>query len=174
MSPGLLLWLKVSAGTAIAVVGLLASPPMPRAHGLAALAPLEGAGAGLLLYVALVRTRPRAPLRVARVRIAVCKYIILGVLAANEEVVWRRVVLGELLRAGSLAAVAGSTLMFALAHRARPALHLGTGLTFGAVYAATGALAASVGAHWVYNSLLAAFGERRPLGESGGGVEATG
>ena len=36
---------------------------------------------------------------------------------ANEELVWRRVVLGELLRAGALAALAVSTLGFALAHR---------------------------------------------------------
>ena len=78
----------------------------------------------------------------------------LVVAAAAEEVVWRRVVLGELLRAGPLAALAGSTLGFALVHRTRQSLHLGTGAAFGGLYLATGALAASIAAHWAYNVFL--------------------
>ena len=62
--------------------------------------------------------------------------------------------LGELLRSGPIVALAGSTLGFAFAHRARPGLHLGTGAVFGGVYLATGALAACIAAHWTYNVLL--------------------
>ena len=79
-----------------------------------------------------------------------------GWLRSNEELLWRRLVLGGLLPGGALAALAVSTLGFALAHRARPALHLGTGATFGGLYLATGALAAPVAAHWAYNALLLA------------------
>ena len=79
---------------------------------------------------------------------------ILGLAAVNEELLWRRLVLGGILPSGALAALAVSTLGFALAHRARPALHLGTGATFGGLYLATGALAAPVAAHWAYNTLL--------------------
>ena len=50
-------------------------------------------------------------------------------------------------------ALAGSSLGFAFAHRAR-GLHLGTGAVFGGVYLATGALAACIVAHWTYNVLL--------------------
>jgi membrane protease YdiL (CAAX protease family) len=83
------------------------------------------------------------------------------VAAASEEIVWRRVVLGELLRVGPLAAVAGSTLGFALVHRTRQTLHLGTGAAFGSLYLATGALAASIAAHWAYNVLLLTLAARR-------------
>jgi membrane protease YdiL (CAAX protease family) len=80
---------------------------------------------------------------------------LLGLLAINEEIVWRRVLLGEFLTAGVIPALAASTVGFALAHRAR-LLHLVTGATFGGLYLATGAIAASVAAHWVYNALVSA------------------
>ena len=71
--------------------------------------------------------------------------------------VWRRVALGELLRAGVVPALAASTVGFALMHRTRRSVHLGTGGAFGAVYLSTGALAASVAAHWTYNVLVGGF-----------------
>jgi membrane protease YdiL (CAAX protease family) len=58
-----------------------------------------------------------------------------------------------LLASGALVALSLSTVGFALAHRAR-ALHLGTGAAFGGLYLSTGALVASVVAHWVYNVLV--------------------
>jgi membrane protease YdiL (CAAX protease family) len=85
---------------------------------------------------------------------------LIGLFAANEEVVWRRVVLGELLPAGSMPALALSALGFALVHHRSRALHLGTGAAFGGVYLATGALAASIAAHWAYNLLVASLVER--------------
>ena len=82
--------------------------------------------------------------------------MVLGLAALNEEIVWRRVLLGELLFEARSAALAASALGFAISHRARPGLHLGTGAAFGAVYLATGALTASVAAHWAYNVLVGA------------------
>jgi membrane protease YdiL (CAAX protease family) len=84
----------------------------------------------------------------------------LALLATNEEIVWRRVVLGELLDTSVLAAIFVSTAGFAL-HRSRRRLQLGTGAVFGALYISTGALAASVAAHWAYNALVGALVDRR-------------
>jgi membrane protease YdiL (CAAX protease family) len=130
---------------------LLLAPdaPQPRLGPPAAAA--VGGAAGLLLYCAVARRRPYGPPPTPPV-VAACAVLIVA--AASEEILWRRVVLGELLRAGPFAAVAGSTLGFALAHRGRPALHLGTGAAFGCLYLATGALIASIAAHWSYNVLL--------------------
>ncbi len=83
-----------------------------------------------------------------------------GLWATNEEVLWRRVVLGELLSAGMASALAVSTVGFALAHRTRRLVHLGTGGLFASVYLVTGVLAASVAAHWVYNVLVGALLDR--------------
>jgi membrane protease YdiL (CAAX protease family) len=88
------------------------------------------------------------------VSLALASCALLALAAAGEEIVWRRVVLGELLRTGPIVALVGSSLGFALAHRPRQGLHLGTGAVFGGVYLATGALAACIAAHWVYNVLL--------------------
>jgi len=69
-------------------------------------------------------------------------------------------VLGELLGAGVVVALAASAGAFALAHRARRGIHVGTGVTFGALYVVTGALAASIAAHWIYNALVGAAVDR--------------
>jgi membrane protease YdiL (CAAX protease family) len=144
--------------TAAATLALTLAPAVPPARlgPLAAVA--AGMLAGLVLYLAVARRRPYVlpPFPAALVACAV-----LLVAAASEEVVWRRVVLGELLRVGPAAAVAGSTLGFALVHRTRQLLHLGTGAAFGGLYLVTGALAASIAAHSAYNVLLLALAERR-------------
>jgi membrane protease YdiL (CAAX protease family) len=123
------------------------------------MAAVLGACCGLLLFALLARAFPRLP-ACDRWPVFAGKLAILALLAANEEVLWRRVALGELLRAGVVPALAASTLGFALLHRARPALHLGTGGVFGALYVSTGTLAACVAAHWTYNVLVAALVER--------------
>jgi membrane protease YdiL (CAAX protease family) len=116
-----------------------------------------GACAGLVLFSAITRVRPRLPPATSPASVALGKLAFLGLLATNEEVVWRRVALGELLRAGVLPALVASTVGFALVHRTRRGVHLATGGAFGAVYLSTGALAASVAAHWTYNVLVGAF-----------------
>jgi membrane protease YdiL (CAAX protease family) len=149
------LWLRFALGTCVAFGSLLIlSPRAPQRRVPAPVAAAIGAAAGLLLYVTVSRRRPFAP------RGLTPAFGLLALAAANEELVWRRVVLGELLRSGPVAAAAGSTLGFALAHRAQPGLHLGTGAAFSALYLATGTLAACIAAHWIYNSFLVTLGER--------------
>jgi membrane protease YdiL (CAAX protease family) len=148
------LWLQlVVVGTGALALLLALSPERPGARLTPFVAVPLGAAAGLVLFLAVARRLPvRSCDRPLRLMIAVA--VLFGLAAAAEEVLWRRVVLGELLRAGPAAALAASSLGFALSHRARPALHLGTGAVFGCVYLATGALAACIAAHWLYNLLL--------------------
>ena len=156
-------WLRFALGTAFAL-GLLVtlSPARPASRLSAVLQPVVGLAAGGLLYLILVRSLPRRPTPGPSASAAVGKCVLFGVAALNEEIVWRRVLLGELLFGGVVAALAASTLAFAVSHRARPALHLGTGAAFGAVYLTTGALVATVTAHWAYNVLVGAHvGGRR-------------
>jgi hypothetical protein len=57
--------------------------------------------------------------------------------------------------AGPLAALVASSVAFGVVHRRLRLLHVATGAAFGGVYLLTGALAASLAAHWVYNTLVA-------------------
>jgi membrane protease YdiL (CAAX protease family) len=149
-------WGRLGLGTAVSAALLVAlSPARPSLRLDLPLAALAGAVAGVTLYLAVARRRPLRPA-------GLTKAGLLALAATNEEVVWRRVVLGELLRAGSLAAFAGSTLGFALVHRARVGLHFATGATFGCLYLVTGALAAPIAAHWMYNLLLLGLSEQTP------------
>jgi membrane protease YdiL (CAAX protease family) len=152
------LWLRVAAITAVSgalLFALVPDRPPPRVPWAIAIA--IGVCAGLALFSAITRSRPRLspPRRLAPV--ALVKLAFLGLWATNEEVVWRRVALGELLPTGALSALVASTVGFALMHRTRRRVHLGTGGAFGAVYLSTGALAASVAAHWTYNALVGAL-----------------
>ena len=154
MSAEAWLWAQLAAGAALALVLLATvSPerPPPRASAAEALA--FGVLAGVALYLAVARRGLVLP-RGVTLTVEAAGCALLGIAAAGEEVVWRRVVLGELLRFGPIVALAGSSLAFAFAHRARPGLHLVTGAVFGGVYLATGALAACIAAHWIYNVLL--------------------
>jgi membrane protease YdiL (CAAX protease family) len=147
----------VAAGAVATALLVVVAPDQPAPRlGLLGAAPAGVAG-GLLLYLAVARRRPYVP-PLAPPALAAC--CVLVVAAASEEVVWRRVVLGELLRAGPVVAAAGSTLGFALVHRTRQSLHLGTGATFAGLYLATGALAAAIAAHWAYNVLLLTLAAR--------------
>lgn len=150
---------RLGLGSALALVLFVAlAPAEPPARVGPLAATSTGVFAGLLLYLAVARRRPYVPPPVPSAAVA-C--VVLVVAAASEEVVWRRIVLGELLRVGPVAAVAGSTLGFALVHRTRQSLHLGTGATFAGLYLATGVLAAAIAAHWAYNVLLLTLAERR-------------
>jgi membrane protease YdiL (CAAX protease family) len=149
------LWGRLVLGSVVAIAVLLAfSPPLPDERLPMAAGVGVGAATGVLLYLAVSRQLPVLPSRLAPVRLALATALFLGVAAANEEILWRRAVLGELLRVSPGTALAGSTLLFALAHRSRPGLHLLTGAVFGAVYLGTGTLIAAVATHWTYNLLL--------------------
>lgn len=156
------LWLQIGLATSVSLaLLLLVAPPRPAVRLPWGVAGLGGVVAGILLYVAVTRCRPCLPARRQPVALAFAAQAILGLLATNEEVVWRRVVLGELLETGAITAVVASTVGFALVHRSRRKMQLATGAVFGALYLLTGALAASVAAHWVYNALVGALLDRR-------------
>jgi membrane protease YdiL (CAAX protease family) len=156
------LWARVATMTSLALaLGLALSPPQPRARMADGAGVAVGAAAGIVLFAALLR---RAPVlaRLGTAPSALGKQLFLGVCAANEEVLWRRVLLGELLPTGGLTALAVSSAGFALAHRRARGFHLATGLAFGGVYLVTGVLVASIAAHWMYNVLVGSIVERVP------------
>jgi membrane protease YdiL (CAAX protease family) len=147
--------------TALAVsLRLALSPPQPPVRVAPALAPALGVAAGAVLFAAVSRRRPS--LASAWSQRVLGRQLFLGLCAANEEIVWRRTLLGELLPAGFLLALLVSSAGFAVAHRRSRVLHAGTGLAFGLVYIATGALGASIAAHWVYNALVGSLLQRVP------------
>jgi membrane protease YdiL (CAAX protease family) len=156
-----LFWTRVATVTALAVsLRFALEPPQPPVRVAPALALALGAAAGAVLFGAVAGRSPsfagaRAPRLAAR-------QLFLGLCAANEEIVWRRTLLGELLPAGSVLALLVSSAGFAVAHRRLRLLHAGTGLVFGALYLATGVLAASIAAHWIYNAFVGSLLQRAP------------
>jgi len=156
-------WARIAAGSALAAsLTLLLEPPHPGRHVTLPLALAAGLIAGGALFVVASRRRPSCRQRRARKSVVVGRQLFLGLCAANEELLWRRLLLGELLVAGPVVALALSSAGFAVAHRRARVLHAGTGSAFGAVYLATGFLGASIAAHWAYNTLVAGLFERGP------------
>lgn len=161
MSPAIALWSRISAGTALAVaLGLAFAPAHPAIRVSWPVAAALGAGSGAALFTAATRRRPLLHVATPSISLLLTRLGFLGLWATNEEVIWRRVALGELLPRGIVPALAASTVGFALVHRTRRWLHLGTGGAFGALYVATGALVASIAAHWVYNVLVGGMVDR--------------
>lgn len=143
------LWASLGGYWAVAAASVVAYPGSPVGELPPAPAAAAGALAGALLFAGVARARPRVPRR-----IAAGATLVLAALA--EELVWRRLALGWLVaRWPTPAALAGATVLFALAHRRARATQLVTGATFGTAYL-LGGLAAAVCAHAAYN--LAAAG----------------
>jgi membrane protease YdiL (CAAX protease family) len=161
VSPGVALWVRVAAVTAATIALTLVLGPERPARRLSPAAAIPvGAAAGLTLFAAVARARPRLPTATGSVTLLAAKLGFFGLVATNEELLWRRLALGEMLGAGAIPAVVGSSLGFAFVHRARRGIHVLTGGMFGVVYLATGVLVASVAAHVVYNVLVAALVDR--------------
>jgi membrane protease YdiL (CAAX protease family) len=161
LTPAAALWSRIVAFTAVSfALALVLAPPQPDRTLPWPAAVAVGALAGVALFAAAARARPGRPAASSSALLLLARAGFFGVWATNEELVWRRFALGELLGAGAVPALAASTVGFALMHRTRPALHLTTGGVFGALYLATGVLAASVVAHWSYNVLVAAVVDR--------------
>ena len=161
MSAGVALWTRIALVTAATLVlTAVLAPPTPATRLEWPSATAVGGGAGLALFVGIARRRPSLPAPRSSVPVLLAKLAFFGLWATNEELLWRRVALGELLAVGALPALVASTLGFALIHRARRRVHLVTGSAFGGVYLATGALVASVVAHWTYNVLVGALVDR--------------
>jgi membrane protease YdiL (CAAX protease family) len=161
MSAAFALWARIAVGTALALsLGLTLVPAHPSARVAWPVGAVVGMASGLVLFVVATRRRPLLPAATRSTSILLAKLGFLGLWATIEEVIWRRVALGELLPRGILPALAASTVGFALTHQRRRLLHLGTGSTFGALYLSTGVLAASIAAHWVYNVLVGGLVDR--------------
>jgi len=156
-------WLRIGLMTLVAATLALAlSPPVPRAQVVPALAVAIGAATGSTLFAAASRRAPRLPIVRPRAAVNLAKQAVLGLCAANEEVIWRRVILGELLPVGTFVALVASSAVFALAHRRSRVLHVATGGAFGSVYVATGSLGACILAHWLYNAFVGTLAGRAP------------
>jgi ABC-2 type transport system ATP-binding protein len=151
--------LAISVGASAAVLALVrVDPPLARLDALPSL--LASAGVACALFTALAG---RVPWQLGRLlgggrRIAV-RGAYLTLTSASEEVLWRLLVLGGLAPViGPAPALLASTVGFALAHgvqrRDVVAVHLFTGAVFGAVYAGTGRIEASILAHVLYNWLV--------------------
>jgi membrane protease YdiL (CAAX protease family) len=150
-------WSRLACTTALAVsLALVLVPSRPALRLPRPAATAAGLAAGVALFAAAARRAPIWPRR------SVAAQLVLGLCATNEELLWRRLLLGELLPAGAFVALTVSSLGFAAVHRRARLLHAATGSAFGGVYLATGFLGASIAAHWVYNALVGSLVERVP------------
>jgi ABC-2 type transport system ATP-binding protein len=141
-----------------ALLLLSPTPPPRQPLGSVASVPL-GVLAGVALFAALARARPRVLLT----PLALATAIVVAGAGMSEEAVWRAFALGRISpTVGAWTAVGLTTVAFAAAHvpmlRARGAtVQLVTGATFGALFVVTGSLVACALAHATYN-LFAVLG----------------
>jgi len=149
------LWLRVAIGVAAASATAIAGPAPPPTDprvGTVAAAAL-GVPLGVLLFLALARTRPRLP---GGGELTRAQFAFLLGWAWVEEMLWRRLLLAGVAVVGGVAiGFVAATAFFALAHRSGRATHLLTGAVFGGAFVATGRLGAAVASHAVYNLLVA-------------------
>jgi ABC-2 type transport system ATP-binding protein len=158
-------WARPAAWAALTALGLATAP------GIAPLDPMLGglgdalvlgctAGAGTFALLARRRLPAVAIVALPRQRL-LARSLVLTAKSAQEEVLWRALLLGVLAGPlGRLAALAASAVLFAGSHVRRQGraatAHLLTGTAFGAVYLTTGRLLAAIAAHATYNVLIGA------------------
>ena len=144
------LWLGILAYWVGAAASLaLYHPPAIVAFVPWSLAVPLGAALGIVLFVGIARCTPRPPMALVLV-------LVLSASAVAEEIVWRRLLLGELAqRSSALPALAAVSALFAFTHRSRRLLHAGTGAAFGGLYLLSGSLVAVCVAHAGYNLSVA-------------------
>jgi ABC-2 type transport system ATP-binding protein len=151
---------RTAGVTGLAVGLLLVADPGVRSHAGLAVSVVAGAVVAGALFCLLARRLPTLRVASGRRPAVAIGGGRLAVRAAGEEVIWRWWLLGSLVATiGAPAALGVSTACFALAHagwqgRRGVAVHLVTGSSFGAVFLATGRLAAAVAAHAGYNLLV--------------------
>ena len=159
--------MRVAVGHALAlcttmVAALAIAPSVDPIISVGAFAPLVGIASGAVLFCSLSRRSiPYDGLRRAPKRRLLARSLVLSLKSAQEEAVWRGVVLGVIVgTAGRAGALVLSTAAFAAAHlssHGRLALvHVLTGAVFGAAYVVTGDLTAAISAHIAYNVLIGA------------------
>lgn len=133
-----------------------------------------GGCAGVALFFGLARRRmPRSVGHLPQRRL-LARTLVLGAKSAQEEALWRALLLGVLVTPlGRLGALALSAVVFAAAHllhqRRLAVVHLVTGAVFGATYLVTGRLASAIAAHASYNVLVgvAALAEELSVSDTG-------
>jgi ABC-2 type transport system ATP-binding protein len=143
----------------LVALGLLALAPTDPPRAAFAVRPAVPAGlaAGTVLFMVLAR---RTPSIRRRSPAAVAASLTVAATGASEEAIWRGFLLARLVPlVGIAAALLLAAAGFAATHlpamgRTGVVVHLGTGAAFGAVFAATGSLAACAAAHAVYNVLV--------------------
>jgi ABC-2 type transport system ATP-binding protein len=153
----------------LVALGLLALAPThpPRVPFAAIAAVPAGVAAGTLLFVVLARQVPTVRRRSAA---AVGTGFAVAATGASEEAIWRGFLLARLVPCvGIVAAVLLAAGGFAATHfpamgRVGVVVHLGTGVTFGTLFALTGSLAACAAAHVMYNVLVILGREPRLTG----------
>lgn len=150
-------WVAV---TALAIVVAPSIEPLdPTLHGRAN-GVVFGCLVGGAIFAVLARRRiPAAAVAALPRRRLVARSVVLTAKSAQEEALWRGVLIGFLIGPfGRVAAVGATTVLFAAAHAHRQgraaAAHLVTGTAFGVVYVVTGRLLAAVAAHAIYNVLV--------------------
>ena len=149
------LWIRLAAGVSVAAGSILLIPvDAPDARVSAGAGLILGVLGGVILFCALAGAGPLIrPSPLTRRRVTRSSFFL--VWATVEEALWRRLALASLaLQVGWLVALVGSSIGFALSHRAGWPSHLVTGLGFGSIYLATGQLLAAIAMHTVYNLLI--------------------
>jgi ABC-type multidrug transport system ATPase subunit/membrane protease YdiL (CAAX protease family) len=152
----------------LVALGLLALAPTSPPHAPVQLTVAVAVGvlAGTVLFTALAR---KAPVLRRCSPVAVGAGLSVAAAGAGEEAIWRGFVLARIAPSvGIVAAVLLAAGGFAATHfpalrRRGVAVHLGTGTVFGAVFAATGSLAACAVAHASYNMLALLSREPRAV-----------
>lgn len=151
------LWLALGGYGAGAIASLaLVDRSAGRARWPVPVAVAVGTVTGCLLFAALARVRPHLPAHLSLACVLVAA-------AAAEEILWRRMLLGELVQHVSpLSALAGSSVLFAFAHVRARAAHVLAGATFGLLYLFSGGVLSACCAHGAYNLAVAGVALREP------------
>jgi len=154
---------RLGVWVTVAIVGVLVAPdlrPLDPTVGPVSEAIVLGCLAGASVFLLLARRSIRAAaLSALPPRRLLARSIVLTAKSAEEEAIWRGLVLGPLVAPlGPLGALASSSALFAGAHvrhlGRRAWAHLATGVAFGLAYLATGRLVAAMAAHSTYNILV--------------------
>jgi ABC-2 type transport system ATP-binding protein len=152
-------WVLVAVGAAYVAPGVRPGDATLHPHTEAL---TFGALAGTGLFFLLARKPlPASSLAIVPPRRLIARSLALAAKSAQEEAIWRGLVLGMAVGPlGRPAALVLSTGLFAAAHVGRQgraaATHLVTGGVFGLVYLETGRMHAAVTAHAGYNALVGA------------------
>ena len=150
-------WLAVAIGGALVAPNV--RPLDPTVRPLSEAIALGGVAGGSVFLLLARRSIAASALSALPRKRLLARSAVLTAKSAEEEAIWRGIVLGLLVPPlGPLGALASSSALFAGAHVRRLGrrawAHLATGSTFGLAYLATGRILAAMAAHSTYNALV--------------------